>query len=323
MAETRMTKKEREKRRRVLLWIFLPLVVLLLVFSGLVTISEQMNRPFLPTWERIFEAAGLRDAPPLSDLEGELRIDVIEVGNADSILIRNGTHNMLIDAGTNPAGQDVVNYLHNQGVQRLDLVIATHGDVDHIGGMDNVIDAFEIDTFIMAFMPEGFEPTTKSYLSVLQALDKNNIAVTEAAPGASYPLGDAVVEILGPVREFEERNNMSVVCRVSFGNRRFLFMGDAEKEEEASLLETGTDLAADVIKIGHHGSRSSSSAALLDAVAPRYALITSGVDNSYSHPHQVTLDALAKRHIACYRSDLCGTIVVRCDGDAITFETER
>lgn len=323
MAETRMTKKEREKRRRVLLWIFLPLVVLLLVFSGLVTISEQMNRPFLPTWERIFEAAGLRDAPPLSDLEGELRIDVIEVGNADSILIRNGTHNMLIDAGTNPAGQDVVNYLHNQGVQRLDLMIATHGDVDHIGGMDNVIDAFEIDTFIMAFMPEGFEPTTKSYLSVLQALDKNNIAVTEAAPGASYPLGDAAVEILGPVREFEERNNMSVVCRVSFGNRRFLFMGDAEKEEEASLLETGTDLAADVIKIGHHGSRSSSSAALLDAVAPRYALITSGVDNSYNHPHQVTLDALAKRHIACYRSDLCGTIVVRCDGDAITFETER
>ena len=78
------------------------------------------------------------------------------MGNADSILIRNGTHNMLIDAGTNPAGQDVVNYLHNQGVQRLDLVIATHGDVDHIGGMDNVIDAFEIDTFIMAFMPEGF-----------------------------------------------------------------------------------------------------------------------------------------------------------------------
>ena len=173
MAETRMTKKEREKRRRVLLWIFLPLVVLLLVFSGLVTISEQMNRPFLPTWERIFEAAGLRDAPPLSDLEGELRIDVIEVGNADSILIRNGTHNMLIDAGTNPAGQDVVNYLHNQGVQRLDLVIATHGDVDHIGGMDNVIDAFEIDTFIMAFMPEGFEPTTKSYLSVLQRSEEH------------------------------------------------------------------------------------------------------------------------------------------------------
>ena len=239
MAETRMTKKEREKRRRVLLWIFLPLVVLLLVFSGLVTISEQMNRPFLPTWERIFEAAGLRDAPPLSDLEGELRIDVIEVGNADSILIRNGTHNMLIDAGTNPAGQDVVNYLHNQGVQRLDLVIATHGDVDHIGGMDNVIDAFEIDTFIMAFMPEGFEPTTKSYLSVLQALDKNNIAVTEAAPGASYPLGDAAVEILGPVREFEERNNMSVVCRVSFGNRRFLFMGMRRRRKRPPCSKRG------------------------------------------------------------------------------------
>ena len=142
-------------------------------------------------------------------------------------------------------------------------------------------------------------------------------------PGAVFTLGDAAVTILGPVQDAEDRNNMSIVCRVDFGRRRFLFMGDAEKEEEASLLAAGADLAADVIKIGHHGSRTSSTADLLDAVNPRYALITCGADNSYNHPHQVTLDALAKRRIASYRSDLCGTIVVRCDGDAIAFETER
>lgn len=323
MAKTHVTKTEREKRRRIRLWIALPLAALLMLLAGLVTLSEQLDPPFLPTWEEIFRAAGLRETPPLSDLEGELRIDVIDVGNADAILIRSGTHSLLIDAGTNPAGSDVVHYLRNQGVQRLDMVIATHGDVDHIGGMDDVIEAFEIDTFIMAFMPEGFEPTTKSYLSVLQALDRKNVAVTEAVPGAAYSLGGAAVEILGPVRALEDSNNMSVVCRVSFGERRFLFMGDAEQEEEASLLEAGADLSADVIKIGHHGSRTSTTAALLDAVSPRYALITSGADNAYGHPHQATLDALAKRHIACYRSDLCGTIVVRCDGEAITVETER
>lgn len=318
-----MNKPRKRRLNRGAFWTLVALGSLVLILSGLVTVSEQLNRPFLPTWNRIFEAVGLRETPPLSDLENELRIDVIDVGNADSILIRNGTSSMLIDAGTNPAGQDVVDYLHAQGVRRLDLVIATHGDVDHIGGMDNVIDAFEIDTFVMAFMPEGFEPTTKSYLSVLQALDKKDIAVTEAEPGAVYTLGDAAVTILGPVQDAEDRNNMSVVCRVDFGRRRFLFMGDAEKEEEASLLAAGADLAADVIKIGHHGSRTSSTADLLDAVNPRYALITCGADNSYNHPHQVTLDALAKRRIASYRSDLCGTIVVRCDGDAIAFETER
>lgn len=318
-----MNKSRKRRLNRGAFWTLVALGSLVLILSGLVTVSEQLNRPFLPTWNRIFEAVGLRETPPLSDLENELRIDVIDVGNADSILIRNGTRSMLIDAGTNPAGQDVVDYLHAQGVRRLDLVIATHGDVDHIGGMDNVIDAFEIDTFVMAFMPEGFEPTTKSYLSVLQALDKKDIAVTEAEPGAVYTLGDAAVTILGPVQDAEDRNNMSIVCRVDFGRRRFLFMGDAEKEEEASLLAAGADLAADVIKIGHHGSRTSSTADLLDAVNPRYALITCGADNSYNHPHQVTLDALAKRRIASYRSDLCGTIVVRCDGDAIAFETER
>lgn len=318
-----MNKSRKRRLNRGVFWTLIALGSLVLILSGLVTVSEQLDRPFLPTWNRIFEAVGLRETPPLSDLENELRIDVIDVGNADSILVRSGTSSMLIDAGTNPAGTDVVDYLHAQGVRRLDLVIATHGDVDHIGGMDNVIDAFEIDTFLMAFMPEGFEPTTKSYLSVLQALDKKDIAVTEAEPGAVYTLGEAAVTILGPVQDAEDRNNMSIVCRVDFGKRRFLFMGDAEKEEEASLLAAGADLAADVIKIGHHGSRTSSTADLLDAVNPRYALITCGADNSYNHPHQVTLDALAKRRITSYRSDLCGTIVVRCDGDAIAFETER
>lgn len=239
MAETRMTKKEREKRRRVLLWIFLPLVVLLLVFSGLVTISEQMNRPFLPTWERIFEAAGLRDAPPLSDLEGELRIDVIEVGNADSILIRNGTHNMLIDAGTNPAGQDVVNYLHNQGVQRLDLVIATHGDVDTSAGW--TMSSMRLKSIPLSWLlcRRGLNRRPKAISASCRHWTRTISPSLEAAPGASYPLGDAAVEILGPVREFEERNNMSVVCRVSFGNRRFLFMGMRRRRKRPPCSKRG------------------------------------------------------------------------------------
>ncbi len=319
----RRTAHKRRNGRRLRMFILLPLVAASMLLAGLVTVSERMDQPFLPTWDEIFERAGLRETPPLSDLENGLRIDVIDVGNADAILIRSSSHSMLIDAGTNPAGPEVVRYLHNQGVQGLDLVIATHADVDHIGGMDDVIEAFGAGTYLMASMPPGLEPTTKSYSSVLQALERQDIAVTEAEPGAVYALGEAEVEILGPAGDFEDGNNQSVICRIGYGKRRFLFMGDAEKEAEAALLETGRDLSADVIKIGHHGSNTSTTAALLDAVDPQYALITCGLDNPYNHPHPDTLAALAERRIRDYRSDLCGTIVVRCDGDAITFETER
>ncbi len=323
MSRRRATHKRWNGRQRLKAYVLVPLAVVLTLLAGLVTVSERLAQPFLPTWEEIFETVGLRETPPLSDLENELRIDVIDVGNADAVLIRNGAHSMLIDAGTNTAGSDVVRYLRSQGVQRLDLVIATHADVDHIGGMDDVIEAFEIDTYLMASMPVGLEPTTKSYFRVLQALERRSVSITEAEPGMVYALGEAEVEILGPARDFEDSNNMSVVCRICYGKRRFLFMGDAEKEAEAALIETGQALSADVIKIGHHGSNTSTTSALLDAVTPRYALITCGLDNPYNHPHPDTMNALAERRIASYRSDLCGTIVVRCDGESITFETER
>ena len=319
-AKKRMTKKERERRHRRRFWAGILLVSLAAAFCVLVTLSEQMTRPFLPTWKEIFQKVGLAEAEPL---DSELRVHVIDVGNADAILVQNKGASPLIDAGEKDDGERVLAYLREQGVDKLDMVIATHADADHIGGMKTVINGMDIDAFLMATMPEGYTPTTKTYTGMLEALAGKGVKITEAKPGARYPLGDAVLDILGPAAEFEENNNQSVVCKVTFGAKKFLFMGDAEKQAEAELLSKGLDLSADVIKVGHHGSDTSTTDKLLDAVKPRYAFVTCGAGNSYGHPDKSTLNKLKARNITAYRSDLNGTVVAATDGSQITITTEK
>ena len=175
----------------------------------------------------------------------------------------------------------------------------------------------------MAFMPEGYTPTTSTYAGMLEALADKGVKITPAKAGARYSLGDAWVDILGPAGEFEDNNNQSVVCKVTFGSRKFLFMGDAEKEAERALLAAGTDLSADVLKAGHHGSRSSTTAELLEAVQPTYVLLTCGVDNSYGHPHAETVARLKEAGVTIYRSDADGTVVIATDGETLRFQTEK
>lgn len=319
-----MAGKRRKKHNQKAFWSLVILSSVVLAFAVLVTVSERLATPFLPSWDEIFQAFHVVDAPEsVPPLDTELRVDVIDVGNADAILVRNQDKSLLIDAGENEDGRTVVDYLKKQGIRRIDYVIATHADADHIGGMDDVVKAFDIGTFIMAFMPEGHTPTTKTYENLLTALADKGMKVTSAKPGLSYALGEAVLDILGPVRDFDETNNQSVVCKVTFGARKFLFMGDAEKEAENALMEAGTDLSADFIKLGHHGSHSSTQASFLDRVSPRYAMMTCGAGNSYGHPHEETLDLLEKRQIPYFRSDLNGTVVITCDGNDLVVTPEK
>lgn len=189
--------------------------------------------------------------------------------------------------------------------------------------MDVVVENMEIGTFLMSFMPEGATPTTKTYLDMLEALDSKGVAVTEAEPGQTYALGDARLDILGPVEPSEDTNNNSVVCKVTFGSQRFLFMGDAEKEEEDSLLASGADLRAEFIKLGHHGSNSSSQKEFLEAVSPTYAAITCGTRQFLRpSPHGNAADAGGAADYL-RRSDLNGTVKLSSDGSSIAVATER
>lgn len=240
----------------------------------------------------------------------DLLIDFIDVGQADSILVRNQDKVMIIDAGTNEAGETVVNYLKNLGITKIDYLIGTHPHEDHIGGLDDVINNFDIGQI---YMPK-IETTTKTFEDVLDAIENKNLTITAPNKGDKIELGQAVGEFMTePILDKDNLNVSSLVLRLEFGNTSYLFMGDAEEENEETIHWPKTD----VLKVGHHGSSTSSSESFLEQVQPQYAVIMAGKDNSYGLPTQETIDKLNNRGSEIYRTDEDGTIQMASDGNAI------
>lgn len=308
-----MTKKQ--KKWYTTIGICFVVVCLLIELVGMI--------PGIPFngWSDVLEFFGMSQntiAP-----EGELEVHFIDVGNADCILVRQGEHNMLIDAGDIGDEDKIMDYLVRHGVEKFDLVIATHPHADHIGEMATVLERFPTERFLMAFMPEGKEPTTRVYLKMLEVLDDENIPLEEAEPGATYTLGTARLQVLAPLEGDSDPNAMSVVTRLTFGDRAFLFTGDAEAEVERQILTKGYNVKADVLKAGHHGSKTSTTDPFLREVAPVFAVITCGAGNSYDHPHVETLERLEEYDVTCYRADMYGDIVFTTDGASLTVKTEK
>lgn len=243
-----------------------------------------------------------------------LTVHFIDVGQADSILITMKDAAMLIDAGNNEDSQLVVDYIKDRGITALDYVVATHPHEDHIGGMDAVINAFEVKSIIMPRV----ESTTKTFEDVLEAISNKGLKVTPPVPGTKYPLGEAEFTILAPNSEaYEDTNDYSVVIKLQYGATSFLFTGDAGFESEEEMLEKGYDLRADLLKVAHHGSRYSTSMEFLEAVQPKIAVISVGEDNDYGHPAPETLQRLRQAGAEIYRTDESGTIIATSDGKAI------
>lgn len=263
------------------------------------------------------EMAGTPSLPEPAAVKGTLKVHFLDVGQADCILVQEPSGKaVLIDAGNNGDAKLVTGYIKAQGITRLDLV-GTHPHEDHIGSMDTVINTFEIGKI---YMPRA-TTTTKTYRDVLTAIKNKGLKVTAAAAGVKMDLGPAAaMEMLAPnASGYGDLNDYSAVIKLVYGTTSFLFTGDAGEESEREMLARKYDLSSDVLKVGHHGSRTATTPAFLKAVAPQVAVISLGKDNEYGHPHKETLDSLAKGKVQVLRTDEEGTIIATSDGQKITF----
>lgn len=279
---------------------------------------------FREIWQ---ELTSSHQQPAFSNsLSGESRVEVhfIDVGQGDSILIRCDGYDILIDAGENDQGSVVNAYLDNAGVKDLDLVIGTHPHSDHIGGLDTVLSEHDAAQVILPTIPDSQTPTTRTYEDVLDAIDAQGLSITEPVPGDVYTFGEGKLEILGPVTDsYDNLNDFSVVCRLDYGEISFLFTGDMESDAEADLIASGANLDADILKVGHHGSSTSTSQAFLDAVSPEACVIEVGEGNSYNHPHKEVMDRFQQKNCVVYRTDLNGNVLCETDGENCAVQTEK
>jgi competence protein ComEC len=252
-----------------------------------------------------------------------LIIHFIKVGDADSILVQSpGGRNMLIDAGKESDSHRVTSYLTKHGVKSLDLLVATHPHLDHIGGMAVVVEQFKIGRI---FMPKVLT-TTRTFEHLMTSIKQKGLKVNLPTPGSTLALDPALqIMVLAPNSpHYKDLNNYSIVLKITYNKTSFLLVGDAEKLSEKEMLLKHYDLRSDLLKAGHHGSNSSTSTPFLRAVRPKYAVISAGKNNrERDHPNPKTLARLKKFGVKLYRTELNGTITVYSDGKTIQISTRK
>lgn len=311
----------RKKRRKRTVPVFLTVIILILGIAGYGngqadSISSAMDTIFTAVSD-LTSGSSMQTVSGPAEVTEDLTVHFLDIGQGDCTLLTQGEHAMLIDAGDNDQGTKVQSYLEYLGISSLDYLVLTHPDADHIGGADVVIYKFDCNTILM---PER-KTDTRTYDDVIQAMKSKDYTAIHPEVGDSYAFGESSFTILSPARNYEDSNDCSIVLRLTHGSNTFLFTGDAEEEAESDMLASGMDLSADVLKVGHHGSHTSTSDAFLDAVSPTYAVISCEAGNSYGHPHAETLNKLRAVGVQMFRTDDQGTITVTSDGSTLTWNT--
>lgn len=250
---------------------------------------------------------------------GTLTVTWLDVGQGDAAVIQCGGQSMLIDGGKPEKSSYIYAWMQQHGLSYLDVIVATHVDADHIGGLSGALNYASVGT---AYCPET-TGTTETFQSFVKYLAQRGKQITVPTAGETFALGGAQIQILGPLHRAEDSNDNSIVLKVSFGATSFLFTGDAERAEEQDLLNAGVNLQSTVLKVGHHGSDTSTSYPFLRAVAPQYAVISVGAGNSYGHPTEAVLSRLRDAGVTTFRTDMQGEITAVSDGQTINFSTAK
>ncbi|MGL5756511.1 MAG: ComEC/Rec2 family competence protein [Paraclostridium sp.] len=244
----------------------------------------------------------------------ESELHFIDTGNSDAILIKQGDKAALIDGGDNDDEDRVVNYLESHGIKELEYVFATHPHADHIGGLDEVVNSIPVKN---VYVSNG-DANTKTYTDFIHAMANKGLYPSVPLLNSEFELGTSKFKVLS-VANTEDPNNNSIVLEYINGNDKVLLMGDAESQIESSINVEDVDL----LKVGHHGSHSSSTSSFINKIKPEYAVIMVGKDNKYGHPHKETMDLLKHDNIEVHRSDECGDIVFKSTGDGLIVDCKK
>lgn len=305
---------KRKRKEKVITTIAIIVILFSLIMSYL-----DSNDIF--SWSDLKNSTGILNGPVNPD--SDFSIYYLDVGQGDCTIIKSNDFVMMIDTSTKNHTQDIQEVLMSLSIDKIDYLVITHQHDDHMGSAKAIIDQYEVSNIIMPKLSEINMVTTTSYENLLKSIVDNKVNAIPAAVGDNFKIGDASVQIFSPSVQDEDLNNMSVVLKVTYGENSFIFQGDAEKPIEKQLLNSDFDLSADIIKLGHHGSNTSSTDKYLKAVNPQYAIISCGADNSYGHPHNEVIDRLKKNNISFYITAQTGDITVTSDGKNIDIQTQN
>lgn len=250
-----------------------------------------------------------------------LRVDYVDVGQADFVIIECDGKYMTIDGGNVADRATVTAALESRGIHEVEYVIATHAHEDHCGAIPAIFSYADVEN---VYCPVT-EYRSSAFNQFLTSVEDEGLAVTVPVLGEQFTLGSAAVEVIGPAKDYDDTNNTSIVLRLTYGEKSFLFTGDAETSAEKDILALGFDVSADVLKVGHHGSSTSTSYQWLKAVAPQYGIISSSREDApeYNHPHEEVVSRLRDADVTVYRTDLQGTVTCITDGTTLSFTVER
>lgn len=328
-------RKSRYRRHRRLPWLAAVALAVPLMWYGLFMLQQNYNLPLnVPAYSDLqakigelygYSQGGLPSPVPLlpkheevSAAPGGFELYMLDVGQGLSVLARAPTgETVLIDGGDRNAAKTILDFLRDSGIEKLDYLICTHGHADHIGGLVDVAKGRELGTVIMGNLPEDVIPTTKSYTDLLSTLAQQQNTVVAARPGDTYQLGEAVIELLGPIKEYDDLNDLSIISRITYGDVSFMITGDASQQAEEDMLSSSGNVRSNVLIAGHHGSADASSEDFLRAVFPQYVGISCAAGNSYGHPHEAALSRIGAIDAKILRTDLHGAVRFYTDGKAL------
>lgn len=296
-------------------------VLIVIISVALSYIPKHNENKSGTTWDDIYVNAGLRDGS--KEDKSPFSVHFIDVGQGDCTLIKSGDFSMLIDAGEQGNEEKILDYLKTQNIKEITYLVATHPHSDHIGGMKGVISNTKVKNIIMPKLTISNTPTTKQYEEFIKSVKNSNANVKLVEQPYTFKHKDINIDVLSPCNQSNNLNNMSVVIKLTYKNKSFLFMGDAEKEVENELINNGMKVQADVLKAGHHGSSSSSIPKFIEAVNPIYVVMSCGKNNSFGHPNEETLNTLKQNNVKFNRTDKDGTIVVDYNDNQLIISTEK